>query len=92
MRPGDRVVVPSTIGCGTCSYCRAGYCSQCDVANPGGKTAGTAFFGGPRAAGGFDGLQAQYARAPFAHVGLVKLPDAVTDDQAIMLSDIWPTA
>ena len=92
LRPGDRVVIPSTIACGSCSYCRAGYYSQCDVANPGGKTAGTAFFGGPQAAGAFDGLQAQYARIPFANVGLVKVPESVTDEQAIMISDIWPTA
>ena len=88
---GDRVVVPSTIGCGYCSYCRAGYYAQCDNANPGGKTAGTAFYGGPKAAGGFDGLQAEYARIPFANVGLVKLPSGISDDQAIMLSDIFPT-
>jgi threonine dehydrogenase-like Zn-dependent dehydrogenase len=43
--PGDRVVIPSTIACGTCSYCRAGYYAQCDNANPNGR--GTAFFGGP---------------------------------------------
>lgn len=92
LRPGDRVVLPSTVACGTCSYCRASYYSQCDIANPNGKTAGTAFFGGPQAAGGFDGFQAEYARVPFAHVGPVKLPDAVTDEQAIMLSDIFPTA
>jgi threonine dehydrogenase-like Zn-dependent dehydrogenase len=88
---GDRVVVPSTIGCGYCAYCRAGYFAQCDNANPGGKTAGTAFFGGPKAAGGFNGLQAEYARIPFANVGPVKLPGGVSDDQAIMLSDIFPT-
>ncbi|HEY4548582.1 MAG TPA: alcohol dehydrogenase catalytic domain-containing protein, partial [Pedomonas sp.] len=89
--PGDRVVIPSTIACGACSYCRSGYFAQCDIANPGGKRAGTAFFGGPEAAGGFDGLQAEKARIPFAHTGLVKLPDDVTDDQAILLSDIFPT-
>jgi threonine dehydrogenase-like Zn-dependent dehydrogenase len=89
---GDRVVVPSTISCGYCSYCRAGYTAQCDNANPGGKRAGTAFFGGPEAAGGFDGLQAQYARIPFANASLVPLPADVTDAQAIMLSDIFPTA
>lgn len=44
---GDRVIIPSTIACGTCSYCRAGYYAQCDVANPNGKQAGTSFFGGP---------------------------------------------
>ncbi|NAZ82967.1 alcohol dehydrogenase catalytic domain-containing protein [Kineococcus sp. R8] len=92
LAPGDRVVVPSTVACGSCSYCRAGYYSQCDVANPGGKTAGTVFFGGPEAAGGLDGMQAEFVRVPFAHVGLVRVPEAVTDDQAIMVSDVFPTA
>ncbi|MBV9250819.1 MAG: glutathione-dependent formaldehyde dehydrogenase [Acetobacteraceae bacterium] len=88
---GDRVVVCSTIACGACSYCRAGYYAQCDNANPNGKRAGTAFFGGPAETGPFNGLQAERARIPFAHVGLVKLPDDVSDDQAILLSDIFPT-
>nr|MDT0664303.1 alcohol dehydrogenase catalytic domain-containing protein [Micromonospora sp. DSM 115978] len=91
LRPGDRVVVPSTIACGTCSYCRAGYYAQCDNANPHGSAAGTAFFGGPETTGPFDGLQAERARIPYANVGLVPIPDGVSDDQAIMLSDIYPT-
>jgi len=53
---GDRVVIPSTIGCGSCSYCRSGYYTQCDVANPNGPQAGTAFFGGLEQAGPFNGL------------------------------------
>jgi len=89
--PGDRVVICSTIACGSCVYCRAGYFAQCDNANPGGKQAGTAFFGGPQATGPFDGLQAEKARIPFAHVGMVKIPDSVSDDQALLLSDIFPT-
>ena len=92
LRPGDRVVIPSTIGCGYCSYCRAGYYAQCDVANPNGSTAGTCFFGGPETSGPIDGLQAQYARIPFANVGPVRLPDAVSDPDAILLSDILPTS
>jgi len=88
---GDRVVIPSTIACGYCSYCRSGFYAQCDNANPGGPTAGTAFYGGPEAAGGFNGLQAEKARVPFANVNLVRLPDEVTDEQAILLSDIFPT-
>ncbi|MBD2459299.1 glutathione-dependent formaldehyde dehydrogenase [Nostoc sp. FACHB-87] len=92
LKVGDRVVVPSTIACGYCSYCRTGYHAQCDNANPHGHTAGTAFFGGPEASGPFDGLQAEYARIPYANAGLVKLPKEVTDDQAILLSDIFPTA
>jgi threonine dehydrogenase-like Zn-dependent dehydrogenase len=86
---GDRVIIPSTIGCGSCSYCRAGYYAQCDTTEP--KT-GTAFFGGPEAAGAYDGMQAELVRVPYANVGCVKLPDSVTDDQAIMISDIFPTA
>ncbi len=89
---GDRVVIPSTIGCGFCTYCRAGYFAQCDNANPNGPQAGTAFYGGPAETGPFNGLQAEYARIPFANVGMVKLPDDVDDDEAILLSDIVPTA
>ncbi len=89
---GDRVIIPSTIACGVCSYCRAGDYAQCDVANPHGQRAGTAFFGGPQASGPFQGLQAEMARVPFAQVGLVKIPDEVSDDDAILLSDIFPTA
>jgi threonine dehydrogenase-like Zn-dependent dehydrogenase len=91
-RSGDRVVITSTIGCGACSYCRAGYYSQCDVANPNGSDAGTCFFGGPQNTGPIDGLQAEYARVPYAHTTMVRLPDAVSDDDAILLSDIMPTA
>jgi threonine dehydrogenase-like Zn-dependent dehydrogenase len=91
-KQGDRVVIPSTIGCGYCSYCRSGYYAQCDNANPNGKDAGTAFFGGPATAGPFDGLQAEFARVPFAAANLVKIPDEVSDEQAIVLSDIFPTA
>lgn len=91
LKVGDRVVVCSTIACGACSYCRAGYQAQCDVANPNGPAAGTAFFGGPKTSGPFDGLQAEYARVPFAHVTCVKLPDEVDDAKAILLSDIFPT-
>jgi threonine dehydrogenase-like Zn-dependent dehydrogenase len=91
LRPGDRVVVPSTIGCGSCNYCRDGYFAQCDVANPNGPQAGTAFYGGPKESGPFDGLQAEYARIPYANVGPVPLPPEISDDQAICLSDIFPT-
>jgi threonine dehydrogenase-like Zn-dependent dehydrogenase len=92
LRKGDRVVVPSTVGCGTCVYCRAGYHSQCNIANPNGPDAGTVFFGGPEEAGGLDGLQAEYARIPFAGAGLLKLPEEISDNQAILMSDILPTS
>jgi threonine dehydrogenase-like Zn-dependent dehydrogenase len=87
---GDRVLIVSTIACGYCAYCRAGYFAQCDNANPSGNGS-TAFFGGPAESGPVNGLQAEKARIPFANVGMVKLPDDVSDDQAIMISDIFPT-
>jgi threonine dehydrogenase-like Zn-dependent dehydrogenase len=89
---GDRVIVASSIACGFCSYCRAGYPAMCDNANPVGKKAGTAYYGGPRSAGGYDGLQAEYARIPFASYNLVGVPSGMSDQQAIMLSDVFPTA
>ncbi len=91
LKVGDRVVIPSTIACGYCSYCRSGYQAQCDNANPNGMQAGTSFFGGPEITGSFDGLQAEWARIPYANAGLVKLPEEVDDDQAILISDIFPT-
>ncbi len=89
---GTRVVIGSTVACGYCSYCRSGTYSQCDNANPHGRNAGTAFFGGPGPTGPFDGMQAEYVRVPFANVGAVPVPEGVTDEQAIMVSDIFPTA
>ena len=91
LRPGQRVVIPSTIACGHCSYCRDGYTAQCDDANPNGHLAGTAFYGGPQPTGPFDGLQAEYARIPHANVNLVPLHPEITDHQAICLSDIAST-
>jgi threonine dehydrogenase-like Zn-dependent dehydrogenase len=90
-RKGDRVVIGSTIACGYCSYCRAGYYAQCDNANPNGLESGTAFFGGPETSGPFDGMQAEFVRVPFANVNLVKVPDEISDEQAILTSDIFPT-
>ena len=89
---GQRVIIPSTIGCGHCQFCENEFYAQCDNANPGGKLAGTAFFGGPAGAGGYKGLQAEKARVPWADVNLVPIPDAISDDQAIMMSDNLPTA
>jgi threonine dehydrogenase-like Zn-dependent dehydrogenase len=91
-RKGDRVIIPSTLGCGSCNYCRAGFYSQCDRINPAGKLGGTVFFGGPEPAGGVDGLQAEFARVPYAAINLMHLPEEITDDQGIMMSDILPTS
>lgn len=90
--PGDRVVIPSTVSCGYCPPCREGNTAQCDNANPNGPSAGTAFYGGPKDSGALHGLQAEKARVLYANASLVRLPDNVSDDQALLISDIFPTA
>jgi threonine dehydrogenase-like Zn-dependent dehydrogenase len=90
-RRGDRVVIPSTIGCGNCVYCRDGYYALCNEANPN-APGETAFYGGPEEGGGYDGMQAELVRVPFASVNLYGLPPEIDDDSAILLSDIFPTA
>ncbi len=91
VKPGDRVVVCSTIACGECVYCKAKEFASCDRANPNGPDAGTAFFGGPEASGAFDGLQAELARIPFADSVLVKLPKKISDADGLLCSDVFPT-
>ncbi len=88
---GDRVVVCSTIACGECIYCKSGEFASCDRSNPLGPEAGGAFFGGPEASGAYNGLQAERARIPFADSVLIKLPENIEDEDAILCSDIFPT-
>jgi threonine dehydrogenase-like Zn-dependent dehydrogenase len=95
---GDRVVVPFTIACGNCFFCRRGMVSLCDNSNPNAWMAerlygysGSGLFGYSHMMGGYAGGQAQYVRVPFADVGPIKVPDALTDEQVLFLSDIFPT-
>lgn len=89
---GGRVIVPSTIGCGKCPHCLEEHYALCDNANSHGHEAGTAFYGGPASSGHLMGLQAEKVRVPLADVNLVKIPDELSDDQVILLSDILPTS
>ena len=90
---GDRVVIGSTIACGYCSYCRAGYYSQCDNANPNGPQAGTAFFGGPPPTGPLRRPAGRVRPRPLRQRRPASsCPTRSRDDQAILLSDIFPTA
>ncbi|MEU4530418.1 zinc-dependent alcohol dehydrogenase [Micromonospora ureilytica] len=98
LSPGDRVVVPFPIACGHCSSCQRGLYSVCENSNPnagiaekimGHSPAG--IFGYSHLLGGYAGGQAEYARVPFADVGPVKVPDEISDDQAVMLADVFPT-
>lgn len=98
LRKGDRVIVPFPIACGACYFCARGLYSCCDNSNPnawlaekfyGHATAG--LFGYSHMTGGYAGGQAQYARVPFADVGPFAVPDSLTDEQVLFLTDIFPT-
>ena len=95
---GDRVVVPFTISCGNCFFCQRDLWSLCDNSNPNGWMAEKMYghspsglFGYSHMFGGYAGGQAEYARVPFADVGLFKIPEGLTDDQVLFLTDIFPT-
>ena len=98
LRKGDRVVVPFPIACGHCEPCSRELYSLCENSNPnawmGEQLWGYApcgIFGYSHMMGGYPGGQAQYARVPFADVGPMKVPDELTDEQVLFLSDIFPT-
>ena len=98
LHPGDRVVVPFAIACGACEFCLAGLWALCDSSNPNGHriralygASPAGLFGYSHLFGGYPGGQAQYVRVPFADVGPLKVPEEVTDEEALFLSDIFPT-
>ena len=95
---GDRVVVPFVIACGNCFFCQRGEWSLCDNSNPNALIAeelygysAAALYGYSHMYGGYAGGQAEYARVPFADVGPIKVPEGLTDEQVLFLSDIFPT-
>jgi threonine dehydrogenase-like Zn-dependent dehydrogenase len=95
---GDRVVVPFPIACGGCLACQEGNTSLCENSNPNSWMAATMWghspagiFGYSHMLGGFAGGQAEYVRVPFADVGPLKIPNGLTDEQVLFLSDIFPT-
>ena len=98
LQVGDRVVVPFAIACGHCFFCRRELWSLCDNTNPNAWMAdrlygesGAALFGYSHLFGGYPGGQAEYVRVPFADVGPLKIPDGLSDEQVLFLSDIFPT-
>jgi threonine dehydrogenase-like Zn-dependent dehydrogenase len=98
LKVGDRVVVPFTIACGNCLFCKRELWSCCDNSNPNywmaEKLMGyspSGLFGYTHMLGGYAGGQAQYARVPYADVGPLKLPEGIPDDKLVFLSDIFPT-
>src|SRR5688500_5759227 len=98
LKIGDRVVVPFTIACGNCFFCQLGLWSSCDNSNPNDGTAEEVYgfspsglFGYSHMLGGYAGGQAEYVRVPFADVGPMKIPDGLSDEKVLFLSDIFPT-
>ena len=98
LKVGDRVVVPFTISCGECFFCKRGFYSGCERSNPNAKAAEklwghspAGLFGYTHLLGGFAGGQAEYLRVPYADVGPIKVPESLSDEQVLFLSDIFPT-
>ena len=98
LKKGDRVVVPFCIACGNCFFCRNKMTSLCDNSNPNASSAENLYgssaaglFGSSHLFGGYAGGQAQYVRVPFADVGPLKIPESVSDEKALFLTDIFPT-
>ena len=98
LKKGDRVIVPFTISCGNCWYCKQQLYSCCDNSNPNAVVAEKAYgfstaglFGYSHLTGGYAGGQAQYARVPFADVGPFKVPESLPDEKVVFLTDIFPT-
>jgi threonine dehydrogenase-like Zn-dependent dehydrogenase len=84
-RVGDRVLVGAITPCGQCRGCLSGHLSQC------GHGEGFEAMGGWRFGNTIDGAQAEYLRVPSAQANLCKIPDDVTDEQAVLLADIAST-
>lgn len=99
LKKGDRVVVPFPIACGSCHFCSMGLPTHCETSNPENygpegemlKGKGGGLFGYTDLYGGYSGGQAEYVRVPFADYGPRKVPDNLTDEQVLFLTDIFPT-
>jgi threonine dehydrogenase-like Zn-dependent dehydrogenase len=98
LKRGDRVVVPFTIACGSCEFCKKKLWSACDNTNPNAHLmeaaygySGSGLFGYSHMMGGYAGGQAQYVRVPFANVGPLKIESDLPDEKVLFLSDIFPT-
>jgi hypothetical protein len=90
LSPGDRVMVPFNICCGSCWFCKRGLYSNCHNTNPNASAVG-GIYGYSHTTGGYDGGQSQYVRVPFADVGPTKIPDWMDDEDAVLLTDACPT-
>jgi threonine dehydrogenase-like Zn-dependent dehydrogenase len=91
LKVGDKVLVPFNIACGVCPFCKQGLYGNCHESNPMATAVG-GIFGYSHTAGGYDGGQAEYARVPYADVGPTVIPADMDPDDAVLLTDVVPTA
>ncbi len=98
VKKGDRVIVPFAMACGACFFCKKELYSLCDQSNRNAAMAAkvmgyspAGLFGYSHMLGGYPGGQAEYVRVPYADVGPLKIPEGLTDDQVLFLTDIFPT-
>ena len=92
LSPGDRVVVPFQISCGSCFMCAQGLQTQCEETQVREQGTGAALFGYTKLYGQVPGGQAEYLRVPQAQYGPIKVPEGPPDDRFLYLSDVLPTA
>lgn len=92
IKPGDRVVVPFNISCGSCWMCTRGLFAQCETTQNREQGKGASLFGYTELYGSVPGGQAEYLRVPQAHFGPIRVPDGAADERFLYLSDILPTA
>lgn len=100
VKPGDRVVIPFVIACGSCFFCELDLFAACETTNTGRGAIinkksippGAALFGFSHMYGGIPGGQAEYVRVPKANTGPFKVPGTLADEKVLFLSDILPTA
>lgn len=92
VRPGDRVVIPFNISCGSCWMCDRGLQSQCETTQVHEHGTGASLLGYTKLYGQVPGGQAEYLRVPQAHYGPIKVPEGTPDEQYLFLSDVLPTA
>jgi threonine dehydrogenase-like Zn-dependent dehydrogenase len=92
IKPGDRVVIPFNISCGSCFMCGKGLQSQCETTQVHEYDTGASLLGYTKLYGQVPGGQAQFLRVPQAHYGPIKVPDGPPDDRFVYLSDVLPTA
>ncbi|MFI8943502.1 alcohol dehydrogenase catalytic domain-containing protein [Streptomyces syringium] len=92
LSPGDRVVVPFQIACGSCAMCGDGLPTQCETTQVREHGMGAQLFGYTKLYGAVPGAQAEYLRVPQAQFGPIKVPHGPSDDRFVYLSDVLPTA